>query len=239
MKQIFLKISITLSLALIFQSCVYINKDEDIPPRGETTRTYDFRNFDELEVSDAIRVNVIAGSSFSVEATGERNDLDDLNIFVQDGKLTARYNNSWRKRQRMDIDITMPDLTGVDFSGAVNATIDDFENLPSIEIDLSGASQCDFEGSGTNLKFDINGASQLNLFGKMKYLDGETSGASQLNAFDLQTEESDLEVSGASNAKIWITRLLKVKASGASTVRYRGNPKVEKEVSGGSNVRAD
>jgi len=239
MKQTFLKLSIALSIAAVFQSCVYINKDEDIPPRGETTRTYDFRNFDELEMGDAFRVHVVAGSSFTVSATGERNDLDDLNIFVQDGKLTARYNNSWRKRQRMDIDITMPDLAGVDFSGAVSATIDDFENLPSIDIELSGASKCDFEGSGTTLKFDINGASQLNAFGKMKFLDGEASGASQLNAFELEVEESDLDVSGASNAKVWVTRLLDVKASGASNVRYRGNPKVEKEVTGGSSVRAD
>lgn len=239
MKQTFLTLSIALGIAFVFQSCVYINKDEDIPPRGETTRTYDFRNFDELEVSDAIRVNVVSGSAFEVSATGERNDLDDLNIFVQDGKLTARYNNSWKKRQRMDIDITMPDLAGVDFSGAVNARIEDFVNLPSVEIELSGASECDFEGTGTTLKFDINGASRLNTFGKMKFLDGEASGASQLNAFELETEESDLDVSGASNAKVWVTRLLDVKASGASNVRYRGNPKVEKEVTGGSSVRAD
>ncbi len=239
MKQTFLALSIALCIISVFQSCVYINKDEDIPPRGETTRTYDFRNFDELEVSDAIRVNVVSGSGFEVSATGERNDLDDLNIFVQDGKLTARYNNSWKKRQRMDIDITMPDLAGVDFSGAVNAKIEDFVNLPSVEIELSGAAQCDFEGTGTTLKFDVNGASRLNAFGKMKFLDGEASGASQLNAFELETEESDLDVSGASNAKVWVTRLLEVKASGASNVRYRGNPKVEKEVTGGSSVRAD
>nr|WP_295931170.1 head GIN domain-containing protein [uncultured Dyadobacter sp.] len=239
MKQFFLKLSLTISIAAISQSCVYINKDEDIPPRGETTRTFDFRNFDELEMGNAFYVHVSSGSTFEVSATGERNDLDDLNIFVQDGKLTARYNNSWRNRRRMDIDITMPDLASVDFSGAVNAKIDHFENLPSIEIELSGASKCDFEGSGTTLKFDINGASQLNVYGKMKFLDGEASGASQLNAFDLSAEESDLDVSGASNAKVWVTRLLDVKASGASNVRYRGNPKVEKEVSGGSSVRAD
>ncbi|OJV13420.1 MAG: DUF2807 domain-containing protein [Dyadobacter sp. 50-39] len=239
MKQPFLKLSIVLAIAYGFQSCVNINSDDDIPPRGETTRTYDFRNFDELEISDAIRVHVVAGSSFTVEATGERNDLDDLNIFVQDGKLTARYNNSWRKRQRMDIDITMPDLAGVDFSGAVNAEIDKFENLPSIDIELSGASLCDFEGSGTTLKFDVSGASRLSVFGKMKFMDGEASGASQVNAFDLEAEESDLDISGASNAKVWVTRLLDVKASGASNVRYRGNPKVEKEVTGGSSVRAE
>ena len=46
MKQTFLKLSVALGIAAILPSCVYVNKDEDIPPRGETTRTYDFLNFD-------------------------------------------------------------------------------------------------------------------------------------------------------------------------------------------------
>lgn len=239
MKRFFFQLSLALGIAAIFQSCVYINKDEDIPPRGEATRTFDFRNFDELEMGNAFRVHVVSGPSFAVTATGEQNDLDDLNIFVQNGTLTARYNNSWKNRRRMDIDITMPDLASVDFSGAVNATIKGFDNLPSIEIELSGASKCDFEGSGTTLDFDLSGASQLVVNGQVKYLDGEVSGASQLSAFGMSAEESKLDVSGASNAKVWVTRRLDVKATGASSVLYRGNPTVSKEVSGGSSVRAD
>lgn len=239
MKQFFLNLSLAFSIAPVFQSCVYINSDDDIPPRGEATRTFDFRDFDELEMGNAFHVNVTAGSSFAVSATGERNDLDDLNIFVQDGRLVARYNNSWKNRRRMDIDITMPDLESAEFSGAVEAMVEGFENLPSIEFDLSGASKCDFDGAGTTLKFELSGASELNLQGKMKYLDGELAGASDLNAFDLEAEESKLRVSGASDAKVWVTKLLDVKANGASNVRYRGNPKVEKDVSGGSSVRPD
>lgn len=239
MKQFLLSLSLAFSIAPVFQSCVYINSEDDIPPRGEATRTYDFRNFDELEMGNAFHVNVTAGSSFAVSATGEENDLDDLNIFVQDGKLVARYNNSWKNRRRMDIDITMPDLESAEFSGAVEAIVEGFENLPSVEFDLSGASRCEFDGTGTTLKFESSGASELNLHGKMKYLDGELSGASQLNAFDLEAEESKLRVSGASNARVWVTKLLDVKANGASSVRYRGNPTVDKDVSGGSTVRAD
>jgi hypothetical protein len=168
MKQIFLTLSIALGIASVFQSCVCIDKDEDIPPRGETTRTYDFRDFDELEVGDAIRVNVVSGSAFEVSATGERNDLDDLNIFVQtvnDGPLQRLLEKAPANGHRH----YHAGFAGVDFSGAVNARIEDFVNLPSVEIELSGASQCDFEGTGTTLKFDINGASMLNTFGKMSF----------------------------------------------------------------------
>lgn len=229
------------SLALIgLESCVYVNSDDNIPPRGEDTRIYDFRNFDEIIMSHAFRVHVHAGSTFSVAATGELNDLDDLNVFVQDGKLVARYNNSWKNnRRQMDIDITMPVLKSADFSGAVNATVEGFENLSKLELELSGASRCDFDGTAQSLEFDLSGASELNLIGSGKYLDGELSGASKLNAFDLSAEESDLDLSGASSARVWITKFLDVDASGASSVRYKGNPGINQKLSGGSTLRAE
>ena len=239
MKQLFFSFTLAL-LAFVFPSCVYVDSQDDIPPRGEGTRTYDFRNFDELEMGHAFRVNVKAGSSFFVSAKGELNDLDDLNLFVENGKLVARYNNSWRnRREPMYIDITMPDIQKVDFSGAVKAKLEGFENLPALEFELSGASKVDFEGSGRDFKLDLSGASELLMFGEGKYLDGELSGASQLDAFDLITQESDLELSGASAARVCVSEFLKVDASGASNVRYKGNPNVDKKTSGGSTVRKE
>lgn len=239
MKQLFFSITLAL-LAFVFQSCVYVDSQDDIPPRGEGTRTYDFRNFDELEMGDAFRVNVIAGSSFSVSAKGELNDLDDLDLFVEDGKLHARYRNGYRnRREPMYIDITMPDIQSVNFSGAVKAKFVGFENLPGLDFELSGASKVEFEGSGREFKFDLSGASQLFLVGEGKYLDGDLSGASQLDAFELITQESDLELSGASSARVCVSEFLKVDASGASNVRYKGNPNVDKKMSGGSTVRKE
>ncbi|WP_031529376.1 head GIN domain-containing protein [Dyadobacter crusticola] len=228
-----------LLVACSLQSCVYVESDDDIPPRGTSTRTYDFRNFDELEMSDAFRVNVVSGTSFAVSATGEMNDLDDLNIFVQDGKLVARYRDYSRNRKRMDIDIVMPDIEEVNFSGAVRAGIENFENLPSLKIELSGASQCEFDGSAREMDFNLSGASRLNLFGEAKFLDGELSGASQLLSFGLPVEESDLDLSGASKAEVYVTKKLIVEASGASQVRYKGNPEIRKDLSGGSTLRPE
>ena len=238
MKKFFLVLSIAL-FALTFQSCVYVDDRDDVDPRGESTRTYDFKNFDELEMGHAFRVIVQAGPSFSVKATGELNDLDDLEMFVQDEKLVARYRNSWRNRKQMEIDITMPSLEAVDFSGAVDSEIEGFENLSKIDFELTGASKCDFDGSAKDLTFDLSGASQLYLFGSGKYLDGELSGASQLNALDLPVEQSNLKLSGASSAKVWVSRLLEVDASGSSSVRYKGDPTVDEKLSGGSTVRRD
>ncbi|WP_215234735.1 head GIN domain-containing protein [Dyadobacter linearis] len=232
-------ISSVLFSFVCLQSCVYVESDDNIPPRGTHTETYDLKNFDELEMGDAFQVKVVAGPGFSVSATGELNDLDDLDIFVHDGKLVARYDGWRNNRKRMDIEIVMPAVEEVNFSGAVNAKLLGFENLPSLNIELSGASRCEFDGSAREMDFELTGASRLKLFGNSKFLDGELSGASQLHAFDLPVEESELNVSGASQAEVSVSRLLKVDASGASAVRYKGNPAIDKRLSGGSTLRAE
>lgn len=223
-----------------FTSCVYVESLDGVSPRGTATRTFDFKNFNSLRASNAFRVHVVAGNSFGVSATGEQNDLDDLEIFVQDGQLTVRYDNTWRmSRSRMDIDITMPDLTHVDFSSAVTADISGFGNLNKMNFSLSGASRCDFEGAANQFTFDLNGASQLEMEGNARYLDGELSGASRLDAFDMVVEESRLDLSGASQAQVRVSKLLDVKANGASSVRYKGSPVIQKELRGGSIIRQD
>ena len=236
MKKLLLLVFVSL---FTFQSCIYVNDPDDISPRGESTRTYDFRNFNQLQMGNAFHVNVKSGPSFAVSATGEMNDLDDLEIFVQQEKLVARYRNSSRNRRRMDIDFTMPSISSVDFSGAVDAVIDGFVNVSKVEFELSGASECEFSGSGKTLYFDLSGASQLYLSGNAKYLDGELSGASEIDAFELPVEESDIALSGASEAKVWVSKLLEVNASGASSVRYKGSPVIDQHLSGGSILRKE
>ena len=238
MKKLFFYV-LFLSILTTVQSCIYINSEDNIPLRGVTTQTFGLRDFDQLEMNNAFRVTVRSGSGYTVSAKGERNDLDDLNIFVSEGKLVVRYKNSWRKRQAMDIDITMPQLRSIDFSGAVDGDIAGFEVDTPIDLELSGASRCSFSGSARTLQFDLDGASQLNLSGESRFLDGELSGASKLEASNWLAEESDLNLSGASTARIWVSRLLDVEASGASTVRYKGNPSVKQELSGGSTLRKE
>jgi len=239
MKKLFFAVCLTFALPAL-ESCIYVDSNDGIAPRRTVSRTFDFRNFTKLDMGNAFQVHVTEGSAYEVSATGEQSDLDDLLIFVQDGELVVRYNSKWNAgRKRMDLDIVMPSLEKVDFSGAVNSDVIGFNNLNKIEFQLSGESKCDFEGSAKNVIFDINGASQLDLFGESKYLDGELSGASQINAFNLSAEESDLDLSGASIAKVWITKNLDVDASGASSVRYKGNPGIKKQLSGGSTLRQE
>lgn len=232
-------LALSVVMLVVLQSCIYINtRDNDIPPRGVATRSLDLANFDQLAMGSAFTIHVRQGATFSVKATGELNDLDDLETSVnRSGVLEIKYRNTWRnRRERMDLDIVMPSLRGVDFSGASVSDVEGFEKVRTLDYRLSGASKSVFTGSADRMNVDLSGASELDLRGDGGVLTGNLSGASQVFAFDFSVQEADLGLSGASRARVRVAKLLKVDASGASSLRYQGTPTVDQRVSGGSSV---
>lgn len=226
-------------LAVSVSSCVFIENIEGYSPKGDVKKTFDVENFDELDLGNAFEINVKQGSDFRLEAIGEQRDIDDLVITNTNGELKIRYSNALRlRRYRMQINIEMPTVKDVDFSGASQAKITGFD-LRNLEIDLSGASKAEIDSKVQNFEIDLSGASELELFSDSESLDAEISGASILNAFNTKTTDATLDISGASRARVNVTNRLKVKASGASSVRYRGTPQVDKNLSGGSTVEKD
>lgn len=227
-----------LSFALAIQSCIYINDRDHTPsPRGNSTEDFTVAAFNKLEMGDAFTINVKKAAQYSVKASGELNDLNDLSVRTNtDGELRISYRNSWRKRHPMQIDITMPDLAEVDFSGASVAQIEGFESLGILEIELSGASRASFYGSANRLEAELSGASELTLSGSGQMLEVESNGASRLNAYDFPCKTGNLELSGASSNRVNLSQTLWVQASGASTVRWKGNAVVTQKLTGGSSV---
>jgi hypothetical protein len=65
----------------------------------------------------------------------------------------------------------------------------------------------------------------------------EASGASDVDLVDFAVQSADVQASGASKVTVHVTGRLNVEASGASHVRYRGNPNLGRvDTSGASSV---
>ena len=226
-------------LSVFSQSCVFIGEGT-LAPLDSDSRNFDLRDFDQLEIGNAFDITVRQSGRFSIFVRGDRRDIQDLDVYVdRSGKLVMKYRN-WRlRRYDMDVDITMPVLTGVDFSGATNSTISGFGTTRNLDVELSGASKSVMDGDWERVTVDISGASNLTLHGQGLSLGGDLSGASRLDAFNYPVDNADLDLSGASTARVLAGKTLRVSASGASTLRYRGNPDVRPNISGGSTVKPD
>ena len=208
----------------------------------QTTRTLKVSDFNKLSMGSAFKINVMQGSSFRVTVAGRENDLDDLEYNVSRNTLQIGYKNSdWRKnRESVQVEITMPALDGVDFSGASQAKVKGFRGGSRMDIDVSGASKVEMDFSADRVSVDLSGASRLSLMGKAETLEGDMSGASTFDGKDFPVREANLEASGASSASVVASSALQADASGASRIRYSGSAsQVRSSTSGASSIRRE
>jgi hypothetical protein len=227
---------ITLVLSSFLVSC-----REDAGPYEETTKTFPLANFDRLDMGSAFRIEVRKGTAFQVEVRGNRRDVDDLGLNVRNNTLEIQYDRNRQRNRRHDmfITVTMPTVRAVSFSGASRSTITGFTDLQALSIGLSGASRSTAIVNAASLSADLSGSSDLVVTGTGNRMSGKLSGSSKIDTYDFPVRQADLDLSGASTARVRVDDALTVQASGASAVRYRGAPRVNSSVSGASTVRQE
>lgn len=210
---------------------------QDLGPYREVNRSFSQTSFDRLNMGSGFHVDVQSGGNFAIAVRGNETDVNDLDLTVRNSTLHVEYRNSGRK-QRYDtyFTITMPTVRAVNFSGAVKSTITGFTDLNELDVVLSGASKSDISLNATRLTTSLSGASTAIVVGNGTTLTSEVSGASKLETYDFPVTQADLDVSGASTARVRVKDALTVKASGASKVWYRGTPRVNSNISGASTL---
>ncbi|ODS84467.1 MAG: hypothetical protein ABS46_03560 [Cytophagaceae bacterium SCN 52-12] len=204
----------------------------------ESRRTFDLKDFDKLSVGSAFKANVSKSNSFRVVATGEQQDLDDLEAKISGRTLVIKYKNSRNRRKGVTLDIEMPALAGVDLSGAASMKAAGFNGGNDLKLDVSGAAKLALEIEAGDVSFDLSGASSTMLTGSARSLKGDISGASSLKASDFPVKDAEVDASGASSATVHPSSRLLAEASGASSIRYAGGAKdIRVNTSGGSSVK--
>jgi hypothetical protein len=214
--------------------------EEDPGPQMNDQRSFSMVDFDRLEASEALDITVQQGSIFSITATGDSRNLNDLDIHKNGSTLVMQFSKQRNRNYTTYVTITMPSLYGFTFSGAVNGKVTDFvQETSRFDISLSGASVVQVDAITDATYAQITGASQLRLSGSGKKIDAVVSGASTLSAFDFPVDEVKIVVTGASHAKINTSQKLSASVSGASGVLYKGSPVVEADVTGASSLGHD
>ncbi|MTI32390.1 PspC domain-containing protein [Xanthovirga aplysinae] len=222
------------------------NKWEEDPIAYSTKKhqkNYTIEDFTDLKIGGLFEINVQQGDNYNITISSDedkilnkvevRKDGNQLRIDLKDNAF-SKYHNKERPR----INITMPRLEAIDFSGASKAFIEGYKGDDFL-VNLSGAAICYLSTSTSEIDIDLSGASQLTLEGKSDYMIADVSGASRLKAFEFTTTSADIEARGASHLRLRVEEDLNVDASGASSVRYRGNPTIYIEKGSMSSVKKD
>ena len=133
------------------------------PVGDRTVVTFDFENFTNISVFGLSRVRVTQRPNYSVEATGNADIINDIQVTQNGDTVTFGNDNT----QIMDAVVTMPVLNRIDVvAGALaNVTLRDF-NQPQMTVNLAGVSVLRGEGLMiSDLTSTVSGVSLLDLGG--------------------------------------------------------------------------
>ncbi|MCU0446424.1 MAG: PspC domain-containing protein [Microscillaceae bacterium] len=194
------------------------NEDSDHSEDNETANL-DFEDFEHLELNGFFQLKIKQGDKYKVELPRD-NDANFVQIEQEGNQLQISQKRGKRYSQGIELIITMPNLQSLDLQGASQVEVQNFK-LDELKLELSGAS-----------KITLNGSANV--------IEAEIAGASHILAYGMPAKKVVLDVAGASDVKVNAQEELIVNAAGASNIRYKGSPKVRKDVMGLSSVkRAD
>jgi hypothetical protein len=223
-------------LASVTYGCKYIPKDHGSGNYVKEVR--EVSNFTRLDVGGAFKVYLTQGDQEKLTVEADQEEIKDVKTEVVGNKLKISLDSDWGVRtHEISIYLTFKNLDFMEFSGAVEVKGEMPLTFADLGMDISGAVELEMNIKADKLEAEFSGASEVDFSGSCKTGDLELSGASDFDAQGFEFQDLSIDVSGASDAKVWATGLLNIDASGASSIRYKGSPKISIDESGASSVK--
>lgn len=214
---------------------------ERVPASGrEATRELDHRGFDRVAVSYNFEVELARGDEFRVTIRVDEAFLPYLLVRQSGSTLSIGFRPGFQaspSARRPLARLVLPELRGLEASGASVVTVQGFRSNRPLEVALSGGSSITGEIEAGPVWVSLSGASRLRLDGSGRGTSLEVSGASEADLDDFAVEDLQVSLSGASRAWVNAGGRLDVEASGASRLSVRGSPTMGRvDLSGASSM---
>jgi Putative auto-transporter adhesin, head GIN domain len=189
-------------------------------PAWADTKSYSLANFEEINVSAGIEVELVQGP-YSVKVESPQNDFDKIIVEVRGKTLRiGRKNNNWFSRgPEYFVTVSAPAYTGIDASSGSHVDGDNL-SLKGLNVDVSSGAHIELSGACSDLSVDISSGA---------HFDGE----------NLKCESARVDASSGAHAEAYATRSASGDASSGANVTFRGKPAtLEKETSSGGSVKS-
>ncbi len=203
-----------------------------------TENRIELPEFRKVNMGGQLESILIQSEVYAVEISTDENLQEYIRAEVVNGTLEIEMDKPIRPTSLV-VKIYCPDLREVEASGAVGFKVEGPWKGSSLKIDMSGGANLEMkELTLDDLATHVSGAAEMQLGGNVTRSEYSLSGACHVNAEKLISQEVELNVSGASSARIHADSVLKVNISGAGSVEYSGKPEISQHISGAGSIEA-
>jgi hypothetical protein len=204
---------------------------------GDVTKNFNNKDFNQVSICCGMKLRVNQADNFSIKITADQKDFEFLTVEQKDNSLNIYINkNNYRIRSDIRIEITMPDLTGMNLSGGAMGNIN-MKTTSDFNADLSGGAFLKGNLECRNVELGLSGGSKVEMQGAGENIDLSGSGGSIFNLSDFAVKDVESKLSGGSNVKVKMDGTLNTSQSGGSQFIFYGTAKIGRtSFSGGSGV---
>ena len=256
-------IILVLVVALAGAYYVWANYMQGLTGSGNLiSRQFTVPGFTSVQAEDAFTVNITYADYFMVRVTTDDNIMERIDVTSVNGTLHVGVSQGTpiARVTALKLEIYMPAVTGIVFSGATNGDLSGFPMQTRVTIMLSDASSLNVTqavvgsfsaslsngsvlrgyitcGGGVPSSFMLSGGSCVNLSGIGGDITIDASGGSSLELLGMAADDVSATMSGGSSARVNLDGVLNANLSGGSSLRYTGSPTMGSIVlAGGSSV---
>lgn len=229
-----------LLLIIVFSSCKYLG-GERIRGNGVIkTENRVAGSFNNIHISGNADVYVKQDSVFTIKVETDENLMEYLITEINGSTLEIRSKDKTNLKPSKSIKVYVSGNGFNNFKASGACTIfseNTITNNAGITIHLSGASDVKMNVMAPSIDAKLSGAGNISLSGQTKDFKVGGSGSTDIRCFDLQSENTEVDLSGAGDAEVFASVKLDIHVSGAGDVKYKGNATVSKKISGAGSVR--
>lgn len=237
MKRIFI---LSVFSLILFSSCRQIFGKRIRGNGNIKTESRNTGSFSNVDVSGSIDVYVRQDSVSSVKVEADDNLMEYIEVKADGNTLNIRPKDNARLKpsKKIKVFVSNPSYKRFEASGACEIVSENSINNPdAISVDLSGACDVNIELKTPKVTAVLSGAGTITLRGQTKEFKVDGSGSTDVKCFELLSENTTVDISGAGDAQVFASVKLDVHVSGAADVKYKGNAAVTQSVSGAGSVK--
>ncbi len=214
----------SLTLGILF-SCDYRNDNY--------SESIEIEGVKRLKLNGVFNVNISQYDQESLEVTGNEDWVKNLNV-KQSGdllELTLEGKNSsgFFNKKGIQVDLTIADLTELEFDGAGNIRTEHVLALEDLRITGNGVGNINLEIEAEYVESKFNFVGNMELRGKTNEFYLVNDGIGNIDASKFTAQKVNVISSGIGSVSIHCEDELSLEVNGIGTVNYTGNPTVISE----------
>lgn len=244
----FLLPSLLIFVALLSTSCSLAKGGGiagGVPGSGNIlTETRDPGAFQAISIEyPTAEIVIQQGNKESVEIQADDNLLPQISTEVLSRQLTVKnLQTDWKKTvnpsKPVKITITGNAIHEITLSAPVGDVKVNNLQSDTLKLVLSGGAQIKLNGIEVSLLDSVlSGAGDIQASGTAGEIKILLSGLGNFNAADLKSDKANVELSGMGDAIVRVEQELTATITGAGSIKYFGNPRVNQIVKGAGSVK--